>query len=119
MSIKFKDVAHHFIGCQVKDNYNDKIGTFTGILDNGKAIQVKHNTDWELSTFEVMPILKPLEEMTDEVFDRDYAKFEQMEKDCLNKQDAVKCIAAMFSQMCKDGFDVFGLIDENEAVSTK
>lgn len=116
MSIKFKDVAHHYLGCQVKDNYNGKNGRLFGIVDNGNGYVVKHIEEWELASFEVKPILKPFEDMTDEVFERDYEKFEKLEADCQTKQDAVKCMAAMFSQMCKDGYDVFGLIDANEAI---
>lgn len=107
--INFKQVAHHYIGCEAFWGENGVSSTYTKKIDGYMLEQA----DW------IKPVLKPLEEMTDEVFERDYEKFEKLEADCQTRQDAVKCIAAMFSQMCKDGFDVFGLIPANEAVSIK
>lgn len=111
--IKFQEVAHHYIGCEVKaDSFSGKL---IGIVNNN-GILVKHIDGGEFVYTEVTPILKSIEDMTDEEFDANYLKFEELEKECVERNDSLKCMSAMFHQMCKDGYDLFGLIESNQAV---
>lgn len=115
--ITFNDVAHLYIGCNVKTDDNE-IGKLIGIVNNNGII-VKHiqqKDEIKIVLNEVIPILKSIEEMTDEQFDENYLKFEEMEKDCIERIDTMKCMAAMYTQLCKDGYDVFRLIESNQAI---
>ena len=123
MSIKFKDVAHHYIGCEVIAPLSFYDGFTARLVVNNNTTSFANGVELQCVIAghfpDLKPKLKPLESLTDEVFERDYAKFEKLQNDCLNKQDMIKCSAALFSQLLKDGYDLFGLIDSNEAVAIK
>jgi hypothetical protein len=61
---KIEDYIHLYLGCEVMDLYNNKVGKLVGV--SGKDVLVSHNTQWCLAHKEVKPILRPLSSLTGE-----------------------------------------------------
>lgn len=115
--MKFKDVAMHYIGCEMYSQFNEQTWTLTASSYYGEVSNQNPFT-------ESKPILRKLEDMTEEDanhlgylgakgfrgmvslwFDGDFGKMEFSAKD--------------FHYLCQRGYDLFGLIDLGEAIDYK
>ena len=120
MSIKFKDVAHHYLGCKVVAPLSFYEGfettlvayNFTNSFANGIGLQSVIDETFK----DLKPKLKPLEGLTDDILDSDYKDFETIEKEAETTQDVVRVLGLAFNKLCQDGWDMFGLIDSGEAI---
>lgn len=143
-----KDYIHLYIGCQVMDLYNNKIGKL--IVVSWKEVLVMHHTQWGLTHGEVKPILRRLSSISDdEVKDLfQYEKIKSMyreiiferqmwndvligitisyltgsDEDGWHPQSWTLEFSAMnandFAWLLSNGFDLFQLIDSNLAIDS-
>lgn len=121
---KFKDVAHLYMGCEVEWGFEGrkKKGQLVGngerygwqIFDPSNAIVPYQQCRIEL----IKPLLRPLDSMTED----------EMDDVCRYTRDAQRTIGFRFSvgiefiqpdlfnYFLKQGFDLFGLIPNGEAI---
>ena len=60
-----KDYLHLYLGCEVHDFVNDKVGRLFRVSTNG-VCKVLHSVQWSLHPHEFKLILRPLSVMTEE-----------------------------------------------------
>jgi len=115
MKTKFKDVAHLYLGCDmysVPQSNEYFIEKLTGVHSD-MAISVNGNLDYP--EYDSKPILRPLSDMTDEECNS-YNKIQltcysafPFKDQCIQEALKVKFLLSL-------GFDLFGLIESNEAI---
>lgn len=113
MEVKLKDVIHHYLGCEVWDNYNDKKGILFGVDINTSGmdnVKVLHNVVWDLKYEDIKPILRPLSSMTEE----EQFKFNNINSLADNKE---QCEANNTAWLLKQGFDLFNLISTSQVIN--
>ncbi len=113
--IKFNEVAHHYIGCDViyTDNPNTKgsLIKLTGIINaeiNNEMFKFAHITPMgeSLQFTEIKPILRRLSSLTEEEKKQCGSSFTNSNKVFTTDE---------FLYLTKNGFDLFDLIDNGEA----
>jgi hypothetical protein len=121
--MKFKDVAHHYLGCDVvapksiHSTFVAKLVASNNTTSFTNGIPLDCVISGQFS--DVKPILKPIKNLTNDFFEEKYPIFSEMEKNAESISDSAKLLAVVFSQLCKDGYDLFGLIDLGEAIAAK
>lgn len=81
--IKFKDVAHFYLGCKMQDNESLVTGRLTAVYND---ISIAVNDEVDYYPFEYKPLLRPLSDITDEekrevyklIFNREFPKTGQI-----------------------------------------
>jgi hypothetical protein len=117
-----EDYFHLYLGCEVIFGFPErrKKGQLIGkvepfgwqVFDYSNAIVPNHNVRPDL----IMPILRPLSDMTEE--EKKLLKWEHSSPRLLAwfKEDNVGMTAKEFIYLLKQGFDLFGLIEEGLAL---
>jgi hypothetical protein len=112
-----KDYLHLYIGCDVVDEYGgNKVGKLVGITPKHGIIL--HKTEWKLEFHEFKPILRQLNDMTEE---------EKVERKRLMNSgtDGVHVVVISVDSfesmryLLSIGMDLFGLIPEGLAIDSK
>lgn len=114
---KIEDCLHLYLGCEIMDECNAKVGKLVGIDPfNTCPVVVQHATIWHLDYHEVKLILRPLSDMTEEEA-KEHDLLTDLCYSAANKfWDRARTEAAVTSYLLKQGFDLFGLIEEGIAI---
>ena len=134
--IELKDVIHYYIGCNVlvdgKEIAKFNGGTFVpnsvgqiyydlqtkDMLEDDPDFNMPYNDDPEMKPLRIKPILRRIEDMTDEE-GKEYNKA-LMTMYSINKfKDQIWEAAATTLLLAKKGFDLFGLIETDQAIDAK
>jgi hypothetical protein len=141
--MEIKDVIHYYLGCDIWEEYNNKIGKLVGITSAGE-IQILHKTIWTFQIKETKLILRPLSSMTKEDVREwsevtvthtpycveldskdDDGEFTEVYPDgsilSRSKDDGdIRPIngGLLFTLLIKHGFDLFGLIESGQAIDS-
>jgi len=139
MKTEFKDVAHLYLGCDMYTKFDDgssgkqELTTYvlSGIINSWKGIRIR--------PIEIKPILRPLSDMTVEEFAAystmlercDYEAYIEISDSGERRigyewEDGIcgvlinsyvgKNLVAVFSYLLSRSFDLFGLIESNQAL---
>lgn len=132
--MKFKDVAMHYIGCEVeyKTPNGESVNLLlAGINDKALYISNRHGDFTWLAFSKVKPILRKLEDMTEEDAKEflsigEYQRIESIQVDDVSIDFYIDDIPfavwfdsispKQFHFLCQRGYDLFGLIDSGEAI---
>lgn len=122
MKIKFKDVAHLYVGCQIKTK--EGIGTFDVYYSPGhikpklaKSIGCYGlvKSDWAVN--EVKPILRPFSDLSNEDAEvLGWADVDVLKRNFYNDVDLDEFTIREFKYLITNKFDLFGLIESGEAI---
>lgn len=112
-AIKFKDVAHMYLGCKIMTA--EGIGTFNALYtgDHHEPIVSYDFVNAHLRFDEVKPVLKRMEDHTPEDEARMLEKYKHFLK---TGKDPVMTMSLTVWTMTREGYDVFLLIDSGEAI---
>lgn len=136
--MKFKEVAKHYIGCEVFDSYNGSNYPLSGVVNNKPHIQLHEKVHSEREWGEIKPILRKLEDMTEE----DMKELVKIERPLKKRPDKVRLELGsiewrdnkddyevtlwldelsplQFHYLASKGYDLFNLIEGNQAIDAK
>lgn len=140
MKKDIKDYLYLYIGCEIMDEYNNKVGKLVAIdYSEENPVRVLHKVTWRLEYSEVKPILRPLSDMTIEeleeqeavikIFMPDFSVTEKDRLDAIERINKHGISALRFDEdsnplmifevlrlLLKQGFDLFGLIESGLAI---
>lgn len=110
MATKFKDVAHLYLGCEIKTE--EGVGTLNEV--STEKSDEAFITSYDLVSAypkydEFKPILRPLSDMSVTERDTAYAQYEI-------ERTMIEAGAARTAYLLSLGFDLFGLIENGEAI---
>lgn len=129
MKIQFKEVAKHYIGCDVIDEENNR-GTFWGYktsMADHALVDCKKQVPYVVSIEKIKPVLRPLNDMTEEEQRQSYVlagwepeySYEMLdEPDRKEETNLISLIGRpnVWNYLLSKHFDLFGLIESGEAV---
>jgi len=120
-----KDVLHFYLGCDIRSIGGADLGQLVGVGLTQVIVCPKDKFDPRTTLMEyVKPILRRLSDMTEEEMNEcGNMIYDFSGEPELNKWEWYNfevCLAPLqFSWLVKKGFDLFGLIDSNQAVDAK
>jgi len=121
MNLKFNQVAHFYLGCEMQKDNGSEYTLLPSSMPN--------NFDKGWITYVGKPVLRPLVSITEdeaieigmfkpkkEWHEPDWIKAKDNLTDALNNKKDIEFTSKEFFQLIKMGFDLFGLIENGEAV---
>ena len=106
--IKFQDVAHMYLGCNVQfEQFEKDEETGEVIRRWQESGRLEHHNFGEMLARKVKPVLRSIKDLPNANFDK-YG-YKHVENGDLQ-------ISLMVYMACREGFDIFGLIDSGEAI---
>jgi hypothetical protein len=126
---RLKEVIHLYLGCEVFDEYNGRPGKLTGVSD--KCVHVTYVNEWVLGFDEIKPILRSLDDMTEEelckLFNQKFASpfakeiIYHMSKSLYGLHKAISQYGDFdtIPKLLKERFDLFNLIPDGIAINAK
>ena len=116
MEKKIEDYLHLYLGCEVWDSYNEKKGVLFGIDLNTSGfdnVKVLHKVVWSLSFEWIKPILRSVNDMTEE----EKRNIDGTDWNNTIPGGAWEYSPETFRYLLSKHFDLFGLIKSGLAIN--
>lgn len=117
MKTEFKEVAHLYLGCEVKENSGLERTLFLKKVTNGNPSNIVEVgvalVSWNMYFTEIKPILRPLSDMTEverTMFDGMHLSYSE------TKWPFIGIEPQQFTWLLKQDFDLFNLIESGQAI---